>query len=411
MTTQGHPTQTALTLTDDERATLVSWASRSGRSLRVRSSIVLAFADGLTGKEVAARVEVSPATAGKWRDRFVEQGLEGLTDAPRPGRPRSADREEAERLINAAIEDARRGGTVPSTRSLARSLGLSQSTVARIWQEQHRDTPGAPGTAGVPGGALADRQAPADSLSRELLSDRVYALLRRWIVTGELVAGQRLVESEIARRLGTSQAPAREAIKRLAHEGLVSYLPHRGSYVAEISEQQAREVREVRVLLEEFAARGLAVRMRPHIRQQLDDDVQRMRRAAVQGDIGDFREADMSFHRHVAAACGNSFLPRVWRAIEPSLWGLHVVSNPLYSGDWTAMAEHHGDLLAALASGDPDEAARLFAAHARGAASRTPRRHLPVRRAVRERDGRAARVTWEPAAPPPAAEDEAVPPA
>ncbi|MEO3884408.1 FCD domain-containing protein [Nonomuraea sp. B5E05] len=339
----------------EERATLEAWAEEAGGGLGLRSRIVLACADGLSRKEIATRLAVSSATVAKWRARFVERGLDGLADAPRPGRPRSTERQEAERVIAAAAH----GSAVPSTRSMARQLGLSQSTVARIWQEQQIAPPA------------------SQVLPRELLSDRVYALLRGWIVSGELVAGQRLVEAEIARRVGTSQAPAREAIKRLAHEGLVISYPNRGSYVAEISDEQAREVRDIRVLLEEYAARGAAVRIQPETLQQLAGDVLAMRRAAGEGDIGAFRDADLAFHRRVCAACGNSFLLRLWRTIESNLWSLHVVGNPLYEGDWMAMAGHHDDLVTALSSGDPDEAARLFAAHARGEASRTRPRSRP----------------------------------
>ncbi|MFC4113385.1 FCD domain-containing protein [Nonomuraea zeae] len=345
-----------LTLGAEELSALRAWAEEPGGGLSLRSRIVLACAEGLPRKEIATRLEVSPATVAKWRARFVERGLDGLSDAPRPGRPRSSERQEAERVIAAAAG----GSAVPSTRTMARQLGLSQSTVARIWQEQ--------------------QIAPPDSrllLPRELLSDRVYALLRGWIVSGELVAGHRLVEAEIARRVGTSQAPAREAIKRLAHEGLVISYPNRGSYVAEISDEQAREVRDIRVLLEEYAARGAAARIQAETLRQLSADVLAMRAAARDGDIGAFRDADLAFHRRVCAACGNSFLLRLWRTIESNLWSLHVVGNPLYDGDWSAMAGHHDDLVSALASGDPDEAARLFAAHARGEASRTPPRAVP----------------------------------
>lgn len=338
-----------LVLSAEELSALRAYAEERGGGLALRSRIVLACAEGLPRKEIAERLAVSPATVAKWRGRFVERGLDGLADAPRPGRPRSAERQEAERVIAAAAD----GSAVPSTRSMARQLGLSQSTVARIWQEQQVAPPA------------------ARLLPRELLSDRVYALLRGWIVAGELVPGQRLVEAEIARRVGTSQAPAREAIKRLAHEGLVISYPNRGSYVAEISDEQAREVRDIRVLLEEYAAREAAARIQPETLRQLSADVLAMRRAAQDGDIGAFRDADLAFHRRVCAACGNSFLLRLWRTIESNLWSLHVVGNPLYAGDWTVMAGHHDDLVAALASGDPDEAARLFAAHARGEASRT----------------------------------------
>jgi DNA-binding GntR family transcriptional regulator len=345
-------------LSETERSTLMAWADEAG-PLALRSRIVLACADGLTVSDAAVRLGISAATVTKWRTRFLRRGTDGLSDAPRPGRPRSTDREEAERLVLSAIAEARRGGRVPTTRSLARAVGLSQSTVSRIWRE-HR-TPEPPRT----------QLSTPDRVGRGLLSDQVYQVLRQRIVAGELVPGQRLVEADIARQLGTSQAPAREAIKRLAHEGLVSSLPHRGNYVAEISADQAREVREVRVVLEEFAARQATARIQPRTLRTLEESVDRMRTAASAGDIGAFREADITFHRDVCVASGNSFLTRLWRTIEPNLWGLHVVSNPLYGGDWTAMAERHAALVASLAAGDPDEAARLFAAHAMGKASST----------------------------------------
>ncbi|MET7994558.1 FCD domain-containing protein [Amycolatopsis sp. NPDC005232] len=344
-------------LTDAERSTLLGWASQDAGPLGLRSRIVLSCADGLDVPEVARRLGVSEATAAKWRDRFLRRGPDGLADAPRPGRPRSPDRAEAERLVLSAIAEARRGGEVPTTRSLARTVGLSQSTVSRIWRE-HRTPEPAPTRLSTP-----------DRGGQGLLSDQVHQVLRQQIIDGELRPGLRLVESAIARQLGTSQAPAREAIKRLVHEGLVSSLPHRGNYVAEISAEQAREVRAVRVVLEEFAAREATVRVQPRTLRLLEESVDRMRTAATAGDIGAFREADITFHRDVCAASGNSFLARLWRTMEPNLWGLHVVSNPLYDGDWSAMAERHADLVTALAAGDPDEAARLFAAHARGRAS------------------------------------------
>ncbi|NKQ56887.1 FCD domain-containing protein [Amycolatopsis sp. K13G38] len=341
-----------LSLTEAERSTLLAWATDESGSRNVRSRIVLGCAEGLSQRELATSLGVSPATVGKWRDRFVERGLDGLADAPRAGRPRSPDRAEAERLVVTAISQARRGERVPSTRSVARSVGLSQSTVARIWREHSESEP--------------PRTAVAGRLPKGLLSDSVYQLLRTSIVNGELLPGQRLVEAEIARQLGTSQAPAREAIKRLAHEGLVSSLPHRGNYVAEISQEQAREVREVRVLIEGYAARQAATDMRPRSRNAMAAAVEAMREAARRGDIGAFRDADLTFHREVCAAAGNAFLNRIWRTIESSMWNLRVVGNPLYAGDWPAMAERHADLLAALTAGEPDTAERLFAAHAAG---------------------------------------------
>src|SRR3954471_19230418 len=145
-----HP-KTSLVLSDSDRSNLLAWGSQSDGALAQRSRIGVACADGLSNNDVAARLGVSPATVGKWRDRFTERGLDGLADAAPPGRPRRVDprggrtltppparpgasaRREADPLIAAALGTAERGGPIPSTHSLARSLGLSQSTVSRIW--------------------------------------------------------------------------------------------------------------------------------------------------------------------------------------------------------------------------------------------------------------------------------------
>src|SRR3954465_9028313 len=80
-----------LALTDDERQTLTTWASRPKSTLRLatRARIVLACAEGLDNKAVAARLRVCSATVGTWRRRFVERRLEGLSDEPRPRAPRT----------------------------------------------------------------------------------------------------------------------------------------------------------------------------------------------------------------------------------------------------------------------------------------------------------------------------------
>src|ERR1700678_4172389 len=92
------------------------------------------------------------------------------------------------------------------------------------------------------------------SVTQELLSDKVYGLVRRAILDGTQAPGSRLVESEIARSLGVSQAPVRDAIKRLGHEGLVTSLPRRGSYVTELSEHEFAIGRELRAAVEQVGA-------------------------------------------------------------------------------------------------------------------------------------------------------------
>ena len=126
-----------LVLTDDERRVLEGWARRrkTAQALALRSRIVLACAAGDSVSAVAAGLGISRATAGKWRSRFLEGRLQGLNDEPRPGRPRTVTDEQVEKMITATLEQEPPGGdTHWSTRSMARSAGMSQSTVSRVWR-------------------------------------------------------------------------------------------------------------------------------------------------------------------------------------------------------------------------------------------------------------------------------------
>jgi DNA-binding GntR family transcriptional regulator/DNA-binding CsgD family transcriptional regulator len=360
----GRP-KSPLTLSSAERAALTHLAAKNGTSaaMRLRSRIVLACAEGQSNKDVADLLAVTPGTVGKWRRRFLRMGMAGLDDGMRSGRPRMVDRVQLGAIGAGSMADS---GHPVSTREVAAVHGVSQSTVARRRREEihpHRT-----------GGGLALRStqpAPPPSTEIELLSDRVYEAIRGWILSGELAPGMRVVESEIARVLGTSQTPAREAVRRLAHEGLVTYRPRLGNFVTEISQVEAREAREVRVLLETAAARRATGHVPPEELDLLRIEVQRMTDAAEHHDIGAFREADLRFHRQVLATSGNSMLLKVWRTLEPALWNLQVVSNAMYAGDWGLMARRHIDLVEVLAGTDPEDAARLFSAHARGESSIT----------------------------------------
>ena len=203
-------------------------------------------------------------------------------------------------------------------------------------------------------------------LTRVLLSDQVYNRVRGLIIDGALEPGARLVESELARQFGVSQAPVREAVRRLVHEGLADHVPRRGSFVAVVSQEDAHHARAVRVAIEELAARTVAAQPSAEAFQALELQVEAMRQAARQNDVGHFRDADITFHRIVCEVSGNPFLPKVWAVMEPNLRALRVVSDPLFTGDWATMAEDHAALLSSLKSADPDRAGAEFAAHARG---------------------------------------------
>ena len=205
-------------------------------------------------------------------------------------------------------------------------------------------------------------------VDRGLLSDQAYEVIRRSILDGTLAPGDRLVESQLARQLNISQAPMREALQRLSHDGLVTNIPRRGSFVTRVSEEDAEQAREVRVALEELAARLTAGRLSEEHAAQLKDIVDRMRVAAKNRDVAAFRVQDTAFHRTVMEASGNVYLPRLWVQIEPSLQALQVVASPRFEGDWSAMAEAHAGLIDVLEDRDATMAALRFREHLQGRA-------------------------------------------
>jgi transposase len=129
------PAAVAIELCVDERAVLESWVRRrtSAQALALRSRIVLAAAEGLTNLQIAERVGVSRPTVTKWRNRFAEQRLAGLSDEPRPGRPRTITDEQVEEVIVRTLETTPKDATHWSTRSMAKQVGLTQNAVLRIW--------------------------------------------------------------------------------------------------------------------------------------------------------------------------------------------------------------------------------------------------------------------------------------
>jgi transposase len=130
------PVPLRIELTDDERAQLEAWARRrsSAQALALRSRIVLAAAEGLNNTEIAVRLDLAVSSVGKWRKRFAEHRLDGLTDEPRPGRPRTITDEKVEEVIVRTLETTPKDATHWSTRSMAREVGLTQSAVLRIWR-------------------------------------------------------------------------------------------------------------------------------------------------------------------------------------------------------------------------------------------------------------------------------------
>ena len=116
---------------------LERWAKRPKTPMSVsqRARIVLLAAEGLTNDAVASKLDVNQATVVKWRKRFLERGVDGLIDEPRPGAPRRISDDDVEAVVVKTLEETPVDATHWSTRDLAKRVGMSPSSVGRIWQE------------------------------------------------------------------------------------------------------------------------------------------------------------------------------------------------------------------------------------------------------------------------------------
>src|SRR3954465_8339399 len=126
----------AIELSDQERLQLEAWTRRrtSAQALALRSRIVLLAAEGLKNTEIAERLGIRRNMAARWRSRFAEHRLDGLTDEPRPGQPRKITDEKVEEVIVKTLETTPKDATHWSTRSMAAEVGLNQTAVHRIWK-------------------------------------------------------------------------------------------------------------------------------------------------------------------------------------------------------------------------------------------------------------------------------------
>ena len=123
-------------LTEDERRTLQGWAKR-GKTAQVlahRARIILRCADGLPNTAVAAEIGITRDTVGKWRGRFIDRRLDGLSDEPRPGAPRTLSDAQVEEVVVRTLEEVPEGATHWSKRQLAKQVGISPTSVHRIWR-------------------------------------------------------------------------------------------------------------------------------------------------------------------------------------------------------------------------------------------------------------------------------------
>jgi DNA-binding GntR family transcriptional regulator len=152
------------------------------------------------------------------------------------------------------------------------------------------------------------------------LRDVVFNTLRQAILKGELAPGERLMEIQLAEKLGVSRTPIREAIRKLELEGLVLMIPRKGAEVAKISEKSLRDVLEVRRSLEELAIELACQRMTEMDMARLERDQKAFNEAIKKGDAMQIAETDEQFHDTIYQGTGNDKLIQMLNNLREQMY-------------------------------------------------------------------------------------------
>jgi DNA-binding GntR family transcriptional regulator len=207
----------------------------------------------------------------------------------------------------------------------------------------------------------------SDPIPRSVLSQQVKERLLEDILAGRYPPGARIVETRVARELGTSQAPVREALRDLEALGVVESNAFRGAYVRHPSVGELLEAFVIRTELETLAARLALVRLTPDDLDVLRGYISDMQAAAASGDAHAEATADAAFHGAIVHLSGNRTLERVWRTLEP--FSRTYVTIVVPGADRRGIADRHLPVLDALRRGDPDRIGEVLRRHFEDAAA------------------------------------------
>ena len=197
----------------------------------------------------------------------------------------------------------------------------------------------------------------APAVAAETLTEQAYRLIEERIVTLKLKPGDVLSEQLLSATLKIGRTPIREALQRLAREGLVTVLPRRGILVADVNPRSQLLVLEVRREVERLLSRTAAERATPEQREQMQQIAEGMDRAAKSGDDVGFMRLDLELNRLLIEAAHNDYAARSMKLLQGlsrRFWYMHYGT----AGDLPLCARLHANEARAVAKGDAEAAAR-----------------------------------------------------
>ncbi|MEL6167851.1 MAG: GntR family transcriptional regulator [Pseudomonadota bacterium] len=199
-------------------------------------------------------------------------------------------------------------------------------------------------------------------IQRVILSEQVKEELLDDIMAGRYKPGDRLVESQIAKRMGISQSPVREALRDMVAMRFVEVEPHKGARVRRIDQREVLEIYPVRACLEELAGQ-LAVANAADYLGELETAIGHMTRAFSAGDVRTLAHWDVRFHRTILTASGNQILIETWNSLMIEARTFVTLNNLISSAPEIDLAGRHYPIIEALRAGDPIKCGQVMRRH------------------------------------------------
>ena len=195
------------------------------------------------------------------------------------------------------------------------------------------------------------------------LRDVVFNTLRDAILTGKLVPGERLMENQLADKLGVSRTPVREALRMLELENLVELVPRKGAQVLDMSEKDITNILEVRSALEGLATSLACKKMSKEDLQQLKNMEVDFEKAVADNDVEHFVDIDEDFHDLIFAATENDKLINIFRNLRIQLYRYRMAKAKNNETSMSTIVAHHRSIIRAIENHDAEEGASIAQGH------------------------------------------------
>jgi DNA-binding GntR family transcriptional regulator len=200
-----------------------------------------------------------------------------------------------------------------------------------------------------------------------VLRQDVLEALRSGILANRIKPGSRLLEADVATRMGVSRAPVREAIRQLEQEGLVEFFPHRGAVVIGLPEDEIDAIYHLRALIEERAIERACTRATEDDLKRLEGLIADMQAALKQRDIDELAELDLRFHGAIVELSGFSLLRHIWQSLDGlvRVRSYRALDRPGRAAKYflSASIASHSVLVDAIRARDPGHAATAVRTH------------------------------------------------